>query len=260
MDAHDRSDIDDAAIAAAHHALHGRAGQAEGGREVDGDHRVPFLVLHAHEEVVAGHAGIVDQDVEPSMAASAAGTRASTESLSDRFASTTWTRSPRRRCEFVQRRAARSREGDGRALGVERAGDGAADAAGRAGDESLAAGEIEHVAFLVLMPWRQRALKAATSSGVPIAVPVAPGAMRFTRPVRTLPDPDLIERINALGRHEGHAFAPADRAGHLADEPVADRIRIGHRARLHVGDDRHGRRLDGDAGQRLAHGVGRRLP
>ena len=44
------------------------------GGQVDGRDRVPLLVLHAHEQTVARHAGVVDEDVERPIAASAAGT------------------------------------------------------------------------------------------------------------------------------------------------------------------------------------------
>ena len=40
------------------------ARQAEGRGQVDRDHLVPVLVLQLHEQIVAGDAGIVDQDVE----------------------------------------------------------------------------------------------------------------------------------------------------------------------------------------------------
>ncbi|MNT53182.1 hypothetical protein D3C72_1902580 [compost metagenome] len=64
-DAHDRGNADDAAEALLHHAPQHGAIEVEGGGEVDRDHLVPFLVLHAHEQVIARHAGIVDQDIEP---------------------------------------------------------------------------------------------------------------------------------------------------------------------------------------------------
>src|SRR5216683_1670131 len=59
-----RGDADDAAPAPLHHAAHRRARQAEAGGEVDVDHRLPILVLHAQRQLVAGEAGIVDEDVE----------------------------------------------------------------------------------------------------------------------------------------------------------------------------------------------------
>src|SRR5690606_39095964 len=47
-----------------HHAAQHGAVEMEGGGEVDGDDVIPFLVLHAHEQIVARHAGIVDQDID----------------------------------------------------------------------------------------------------------------------------------------------------------------------------------------------------
>src|SRR5262249_12441695 len=88
---------------------------------------------------------------------------------------------------------------DGRALLMQRACDRAADAAARAGDERALAGEVEHSALLCAwMRFRsphhycresnipRAALNAATSSGVPIATPFAPSAMRLTRADSTL--------------------------------------------------------------------------
>src|SRR5690554_5609017 len=37
----------------------------EGSGQIDGDDVVPLLILHTHEEIVPGYAGIVDQDIEP---------------------------------------------------------------------------------------------------------------------------------------------------------------------------------------------------
>ena len=71
-DAADGGDVDDAAIAGlgAHHGARAGAHQHERRGEVDGDHLVPLLVLHHHEQVVLGEPGVVDEDVErgPSLA------------------------------------------------------------------------------------------------------------------------------------------------------------------------------------------------
>lgn len=56
------------------------------------------------------------------------------------------------------------------------------DAEGRAGGECGSAGHVEHGLSRV-------ALNMSMSSGVPIAVALAPSAMRLLRPVRTLPAP-----------------------------------------------------------------------
>ena len=90
---------------------------------------VPLLVLHAQEEVVAGDAGIVDEDVE--RAERGLGRR---DQCLDRrpvgeIAGSTWARSPRPAGQVLERRAAGAGEGDRRALAVQRLGDRAADAA-----------------------------------------------------------------------------------------------------------------------------------
>ena len=49
---------------ALHHRPGGGAGEQERAPQVDVDHRVPLLVLHADDHVVAGDAGVVDQHVQ----------------------------------------------------------------------------------------------------------------------------------------------------------------------------------------------------
>src|ERR1700761_5808327 len=61
--AHDRGDVDDAAEALLHHRAHDLARHAEDRLQVGVVHRVPVGVLHAHGEVVARDAGVVDQHV-----------------------------------------------------------------------------------------------------------------------------------------------------------------------------------------------------
>ena len=60
----DRGDIDDPPGPAAHHVAQDAAGEHEHRGEVDGDDVVPLFVLHAHEQIVVGDAGIVDEDVD----------------------------------------------------------------------------------------------------------------------------------------------------------------------------------------------------
>ncbi len=62
--ADDRRDRNDAPETGLHHRLRGGAGEAKRGFQVDADHLIPLVVLHAHREVVARDAGIIDQDVE----------------------------------------------------------------------------------------------------------------------------------------------------------------------------------------------------
>ena len=84
--------------------------------------------------------------------------------------------------ECVERVLACARNRNCGALRVQRPRDRFADGAAGAGYQRGFAAKIEH--YLVLP-----ALKAAMSSGVPIAVVVAPSAMRLLRPASTLPAP-----------------------------------------------------------------------
>ena len=61
-----RGDADDAAVAAPHHAAHGRAREAEVAVRLTCEHLLPVLVLHAHREAVAGDAGVVRPGCRPS--------------------------------------------------------------------------------------------------------------------------------------------------------------------------------------------------
>src|SRR3546814_2800892 len=61
-DADHRGDGDDAARARLHHAAHHRLAAAEDAGEVGVADRLPVLVLHPHKQVVAGDAGVVDED------------------------------------------------------------------------------------------------------------------------------------------------------------------------------------------------------
>eukprot|EP01022_Parablepharisma_sp_SALTPOND_P036185 TRINITY_DN979_c0_g7_i1.p1 TRINITY_DN979_c0_g7~~TRINITY_DN979_c0_g7_i1.p1 ORF type:complete len:1344 (+),score=262.78 TRINITY_DN979_c0_g7_i1:3504-7535(+) len=64
--AHHRGDADDAAGTGLHHATQHGTGEATDSGEVGGDDAIPFLILHAHGQLVLGDAGIVDQDGERS--------------------------------------------------------------------------------------------------------------------------------------------------------------------------------------------------
>src|SRR5262249_38526488 len=71
---------------------------------------------------------------------------------------------------------------DDRALGMQSTRDRAADRSARTGYQHRLAGQIEHHRLLP-------ALKAAMSSGLLIAVVVAPSASRLINPLSTLPAP-----------------------------------------------------------------------
>ena len=55
---------DDAAEALAHHQFGRRASQPEGRGQIDRDNVIPILVAQLHEQIVAGDAGIGDEDVD----------------------------------------------------------------------------------------------------------------------------------------------------------------------------------------------------
>ncbi len=189
-------------------------------------HRLPLLVLHAQEEVVAGDAGVVDQDVEAAHRGLGRRHQRLDRILVGQVRRDHVDALAELARQRVERRAARARERDRRALGVQRARDGAADAAGRAGDERLAAvrSNMACPQPVIDVLGVQRP-NAVTSSGVPIAVPEAPAAMRLHEPGQHLAGAKLIESVHALARHEGDALAPAHRAGHLPHERVPDRVR-----------------------------------
>src|SRR5208282_6100555 len=62
----DRADPDDPPMPLAEHPFKAGTGETKGGSQIDVKNGVPFLVLHAHEEIVPGHAGIVDEDIDAS--------------------------------------------------------------------------------------------------------------------------------------------------------------------------------------------------
>ena len=67
---------------------------------------------------------------------------------------------------------------------------------------------------------------------------------------------ELDELLDAGFAHVGDAFAPADHAGDLLDQEVADGVGIAFRLRRDVGEERHARIADDDIAQRIAHRLG----
>ncbi|MFM1944052.1 MAG: hypothetical protein RI897_3034 [Verrucomicrobiota bacterium] len=63
-EADDGGDIDDTAGALADEFPDEGAGAEEAAFEVGIDDRVPVFVAHAHEEAVAGDAGVIDEDID----------------------------------------------------------------------------------------------------------------------------------------------------------------------------------------------------
>ena len=58
-----RSNVNDAAVAFAHHVPHGGFGAIEGALGIGSLDVIPIGFFHHHDERVAGDTGIVDQDV-----------------------------------------------------------------------------------------------------------------------------------------------------------------------------------------------------
>ncbi len=176
-------------VAPAHHPLERGARQPEGRGQVDRDHLVPGLVAQLHEQIVARDAGIGDQHIEL-----AHGRFRLRHQRIDRgtVGEVAWQdmdailQSAGQRLERVRPRAG---ERNGRALLMECARDRTADATGRSRHQSGLAGQVEHGTISSREVQPRAALKAATSSGVPMDMPFAPSAIRLTRPDSTLPDP-----------------------------------------------------------------------
>jgi hypothetical protein len=62
--AHDRADVDDASPSLAQHRLEGSTRCHKGAPQVDLQHPIPVLVLHAQQQGIARNAGVVDEDIE----------------------------------------------------------------------------------------------------------------------------------------------------------------------------------------------------
>src|SRR5665647_1936623 len=64
---HHGGDADDATIALLHHGAHHGATHSKHRFQVGVHHRIPFVVLHAHGQVVARDTGVVHQHLQPAM-------------------------------------------------------------------------------------------------------------------------------------------------------------------------------------------------
>ena len=62
--ASDGGDFDDPSVAPAHHAAYRCPHQPERGAQIHGDHSIPILIAQAHENIVPGHARVVDQNID----------------------------------------------------------------------------------------------------------------------------------------------------------------------------------------------------
>src|SRR5690606_1759804 len=152
--------------------------------QVDRDHLVPFLVFHAHEEVVLRHAGVVDQDVERAEL----GLGLAGELLHRRAVAKVAGHDVNALCKLAGQRlepvSPRARDRDGGTRSVQLARDRVAYAPGRPCDERTPPGQTEHDYDLP-----SAASAASTSPGAPTEVALASFRIRLTRPARTLPAP-----------------------------------------------------------------------
>ena len=64
LHAGDGRDADDATPTLLGHRAHEALSPIECGGEISGDHVVPILVRHRHDEFVAGNAGVIDEDLD----------------------------------------------------------------------------------------------------------------------------------------------------------------------------------------------------
>ena len=101
---------------------------------------VPFLVAHAHEEVVAGDAGVVDEDVERRRRGLGRRYQRLDGGFVAEIASDDMRALAKLGGERVERLAARAGQDERRALRVQRLGDRAANTAAGAGDERAFSG------------------------------------------------------------------------------------------------------------------------
>src|SRR5207342_1908446 len=189
-DADDGGDVDDAPPARLHHGAHDRLAGAIDAGEVGVEDGVPVLVLHPHQQVVAGDAGIVDED------------RNGSELGGDRIDE----RIDRRSVVHVQRPAVttgcgeplvdcsgagvgRRRADHCRALRGQFVGDGGADAAAGTGDQRNFSGKCVVHALLHSL------CAASNSDGVPSARASSERSMRLASPDNTLPGPHSAMRV-----------------------------------------------------------------
>ena len=119
--------------------------------EIDGDHFVPRLVAQTHENIVARHPGIVDENVQSAHRLLGARHQGLDVVLVGEVAGQHVHALAQLRRHLVQHVAARAGERRRRSLRMQRARDRTADAAGRSGHQRALAGQIEHQPLLTLV-------------------------------------------------------------------------------------------------------------
>ena len=227
------------------------ARKAEGGGEIDRDDLIPLLVLHAHEEIVAGDAGIVDQDVD---AGSCRRFRRLGQTFDGCDIGKIGGRDEGARTQFrfygFQGLGASAGEDHRRALGMQRLGDGAADAAGGAGDKRGLTCQIKHY--------------SASCESFDFSGRIQRDSLKFLVNAFDHAGEHLVtaqfhRRIHAERFERQDALAPTHPAGDLFHQEPAHRFRLRCFGGRDIGENRDRERADGDVRQCLAHGVGGRL-
>src|SRR5947199_8907137 len=193
------------------------------------------------------------------IAASAAGTSASTSALSERLHGSTWTRSP----SLPAKESSTSRRVPEIAT--------VAPCACRACAIAAPMPPVAPVTSAIL-PVRSNidiSLRRTCGSkrlfrGGNIAWAADGNADRaicdaLNQAAQHLAGADLEKPVDAVASHIADGLAPTHRPGDLFDQAAANLVGIGERRSQHVRYQWHRRRFDGDARQRLRHRIGCRL-
>ena len=143
-DADHGCDADHASKAAAHHAAHRRARQAERRGQIDGDDLIPILVAQLNQQVIPGYSSVGDEDVELIHGLFGLGHQRFDLILVRKVAGEHMHPLFERPRQLVKHRTPRAGDRNGRTLLMQCASDRPADAAARTGDERGLAGQIEH--------------------------------------------------------------------------------------------------------------------
>ena len=210
-------------------------------------HAVPIGIRHAHEQAVAGDAGIVDQDVDAvELALGLAGRARLTASRSARLAG-------EQLGAFAELAGQRLEPLDARAMQAD-------DGALRMQNARAIASPMppEAPVTRALRPVRSNMSCPPSVAPIPAHASVGkPGldlGRRADRPraaswlvdaagktAQHLAGTDLDQGGDAVRREPFDRLAPADAAGHLLDQPVGDLPRLGERRHGDIGHHRHRR-------------------
>src|SRR3984893_5261991 len=171
-----RADVDDAAGGPLHHVVEDRLDHVEGAGEIDPEDGVPILHSHLAHRLVHGHAGVVDEQVNPaSLPEHIAGDANAVLWMADVALVGGDGEALLRRLALEAVRcfpAAVVTGGDARAFLWQRGGDGGSDAAGAAGDNGNASIEIAHavtpsLSWLEPFSGRHRSKRYESAATVP---------------------------------------------------------------------------------------------